>query len=150
MKNFFRIVILLFSSYLYSQDDKTFDLVIAKLKDDKKAYEQFVNLGKIYCEDVSKKTDLFTDEYLKLFNSLYAFPRLIEKDILEKEYKNSQKNSKKNKCSCFYLSKNKELKALYIKIIQDKTSYHDNQEYYLEEDMQDYLKIGMIDANRFK
>ncbi|PAM94577.1 hypothetical protein B4N84_11390 [Flavobacterium sp. IR1] len=150
MKIFFRIAILLFSSYLYSQDDKTFDLVIAKLKDDKKAYEQFVNLGKIYCEDVSKKTDLFTDQYVKLFNSLNVFPRLIERNALEKEYKIFKKRLKKDKCSCLYSLKNEKLKVRYIKLVQDKTSYHDNKEYYLEEDMQDYLKDGKVDASRFQ
>ncbi|KOP39801.1 MULTISPECIES: hypothetical protein [unclassified Flavobacterium] len=62
MKIFFTILIMHFSGYLCAQDSKTFDLVILKLKDDKKAYEQYVELGKIYCTKIyaSKINDLFT------------------------------------------------------------------------------------------
>ncbi|OWU92587.1 hypothetical protein APR43_00560 [Flavobacterium sp. NLM] len=61
-----------------------------------------------------------------------------------------QTTRKKVKCTCLYSINNKKLKTTYLKLIQDKTSYHNNEEYYLEEDMQDYLKGYMIDANRFK
>lgn len=152
MKNIYTVIILLFTSYLCAQDAKTFDLVISKLKNDKRTFEQFVKLGEIYCDDMHglKNGDLFTEKYLELFNSLYPFPRLIEKNMLEKQYEILQKKIKKDKCSCFYSIGNKKLKEIYIKIIQDKMSYHDNEEYYLEEDMKDYLKDYMIDANRFK
>ncbi len=39
---------------------------------------------------------------------------------------------------------------MYVKTVKDKNSYHDNKDYYLEEDMKDYLKDYMIDGNRFK
>ena len=152
MKIFFTIAILFFSSYLFAQDDKTFDLVISKLKNDTKSYEQFAELGKIYCSNmhISKSSDLFVENYSKLFNSFYPFPRLIEQDALEKQYEISQKKIKQNKCSCFYSTVNKELKVLYVKLIQNKMSFHNNEDYYLEEDMKDYLKGYMIDGNRFK
>nr|WP_315032607.1 hypothetical protein [uncultured Chryseobacterium sp.] len=154
MKHLLIILGISLSTCVWGQDNKIFSEVIIKLQNDKRTFKQFAELGEIYCTDLhsSKKTDLFTDKYLELFNSLYPFPRLINDSILKKRYQSFDKQyyTKKNNCSCIYSTKNKNLKSSYIKIIKDKNSYHDNKEYYLEEDMKDYLKDYMIDSNRFK
>ncbi|WP_412850377.1 hypothetical protein ACL0VS_12025 [Chryseobacterium sp. PMSZPI] len=154
MKYILIILSITLSTYLWGQDNKIFSKVIDKLQNDERTFKQFAELGNLYCTDQHsiKRTNLFTDKYLALFNALYPFPRLINDNILKVKYKSfdQQYYTKKNKCSCIYSVKNKNLKTLYVKIVKDKKSYHDNKEYYLEEDMKDYLKDYMIDSSRFK
>ena len=154
MKHILIILSITLPTYLWSQDNKIFSQVINKLQNDNRTFKQFAELGGIYCADLhsSKKTDLFTDKYLALFNSLYPLPRLINDSILKMNYQSFSKQhyTKKNNCSCIYSVKNKKLKAMYVKTVKDKNSYHDNKDYYLEEDMKDYLKDYIIDGNRFK
>lgn len=48
-----------------------------------------------------------------------------------------------------YSITNDGLKKMYLKIIQDKTSFHNNEDYYLEADMRDYLKFYKMNPKRF-
>ncbi|MGH1517437.1 hypothetical protein [Chryseobacterium sp. JK1] len=152
MKKVIVFIVVFIINLIVAQDNKTFTSAISKLKDDKKSFEQFTQLGQIHCKEFRslRKSDLFTDKYLALFNSLYPFPRLIDESILKKTYIAFENKNIKSKCSDIYSTKNKEIKTIYIKIVKDKKSYHNNEEYYLEEDMKDYLKNYMMNPNRFK
>ena len=86
MKNIFVLILLFCSFFGYTQETKL-DSVIVKMSNDKIAYEQFVNLGKMYfLEKFISNCDVYFQYSGLLYNGFDPFVRIILNDSLKSIY----------------------------------------------------------------
>ncbi|ASK27245.1 hypothetical protein [Neisseria chenwenguii] len=87
MKKYFVVLLLLLIQPIYAKQN-LFNQVVNKFKSDEQALTQFRYLGQLHCLDnkfgLPEKYQLFNHEYLRLFNGLFALPRLITQEALNK------------------------------------------------------------------
>ena len=154
MKKIFllNILIVFGISFLQAQQSKL-DSVITKFQNDSRSFEEFILLGKMECYskilDLEIKTngwtDLYTDMYVRLYNSLTPFARLFKEQLIKKnieEYfslnikhfeKLNSREAGTNKekshyyekikiCDCLF-DKNEDYKKLYIQFVSNKENY---------------------------
>ena len=162
-KFFFLTMLLLVLSNFSDAKDDLFQQVSNKLAQDKEAFAQFKYLGQVHCLDKRfklKEGTLFFTEEGSLFNHRYGFPRLINREKLIVIYQDFEKHHEATEKDlnpieqCVRLYSEENLKQLYIDTVHNQENYNTiNDTFIDEEDMQgqmnDYLRLGKIDAKRF-
>lgn len=161
MKKILLLLLLSSSINIFSQVTKL-DSVIAKLKKDKRAYEQYLVLGRMYSyKIISNNNNIFLEVYADLI-VMDPFARFFDIEILKKEYKKVLNSNgiydlppylfSNNRKKSYYFSitnkinkiwsKNRKTKKLYIDFVSNKKnhiSYEGHKNDIYEELFNDYL-----------
>ncbi|MGH1516482.1 contractile injection system protein, VgrG/Pvc8 family [Chryseobacterium sp. JK1] len=135
-------------------------LVMKKLSNDQKSFEQYTFYGFSNCLDESLHLKTFDENYTSTFNNLEPFPRLFEKEDILKSIKKFQtpynfqlKNLSKEmkngylivgKCTEIYTVKNIKLKTSYLELVKKIEEYKVENDSDLKNYMKDYLKYYFV------
>ena len=139
-KIFLSNILIVFGVFFMQAQSSRLDSVIIKFQGDNRSFEEFILLGKMVCySDVFDLEDnyLYSDIYIKLYNSLTPFTRLLKEQSIKnsiEEYfllnikyfetkkEESQYYEKIKLCDCLF-NKNEDYKKQYLQLISDKENY---------------------------
>lgn len=137
-----------------------------KLKSDDVAFSEFIALGKLHCLDSyfhhnngAKPNELLMMGYTSIFNGLTAFTRLVDEQKLFNAFNTiinpTQFQQITDPVSTCHLLYEKYGQNLYQDFIIQKDNYmqtnpkHPSEKDHHQQNMQDYLQYGKLDARRF-
>lgn len=138
------LCILLLSNLSFGQSN-LLDSVMIKFEKDRRSFEEFKVLGKLYCLDSAiGNSDIYFQTYASMYNGFSPFTRLLQKDKIEAVFDIIIKSNKivlnvsrdsvvfyDSKSSCYYelfnsLNKvweNKNIKKYYLLLVLDENNY---------------------------